>query len=263
MTDSGQSGAGSKPATRTRLVLEILTLVALVGSVGVNIGMWRTYGDELAEMRVTNTKMQQAQNDTEKAREEDSAQHARERAEDQRRADAADKRADDADKRATDENARANEAVKQLLEAKTKAETVRIELANIRSGFTQAFDDAVTTAYKSPWDKLTKDQLKDLAQTVVAQRKTIRDKTQVVQTNMTVVYEAVDSLIDELEHELTLSPPNPDKVKSLLKMIYDEKDKIVGRVEDAMTASLNTLGCNAPVLGAELLTIQSPPQHQP
>jgi hypothetical protein len=256
MAETGQSGASKKSWWEwARLAGEALTLGLLIYTASLYWRMSNTYEAQLATAQQANVMTQQALDANAKARSEDSAKHDKERAEDQ-------KNTDDANKRADDANKRANEVTQRLLEIQGRVETIRFEIMTINSAFTESFDGAVTNAYKNIPNN-NNNKLKDLAQSILDQRKTLRDKAGVVQANMTIIIQALDSLIDELDREINANPMNAERVKTLLRMIYDEKGQIESKVGNAVTVSLNTLGCNAPSFGSELLTIQNLLPKQP
>ena len=187
MAEAGQSGASKKSWWEwVRLALEAVTLGALILTLIVYWRMSNTYEAQLATAQQANVMTQQALDANAKARSEDSAQHDKERAEDKQNTAEANKRADDANKRA-------NEVTQRLLEIQGKVETVRFEIMTITSAFTESFDGAVTNAYKNISDNNSK--LKDLAQSILDQRKTLRDKAAVVQANMTIITQALE-LVD-------------------------------------------------------------------
>ena len=133
---------------------------------------------------------------------------------------------------------------------------------SVNSAFIVSLDDAVTNAYKNSSNN-NNNKLKDLSKSILDQRKTLRDKVGVVQENMTIISQALNALIDELDHEINANRMNAERVKTLLRMIYEEKGQIESRVGNAVTVSLNTLGCNAPAFGSELFTIQNLLPKQP
>jgi DNA repair exonuclease SbcCD ATPase subunit len=224
MAEGRQTGASNKPWWWEwfRLALEAVTVGALIVSVVVYWRMSNTYEAQLAEMQKTNEGMLQERKAAADARSEDSAQHAKERAEDA-------KTAADAKKTAEDANKRANDVTKRLLEIQGKLDTVRSEIISINSAFVESFDGAVTSAYKNISNN--NDKLKDFAQSILEQRKILRNKAAVVQENMTIITQALDSLIDELDHEINTTPLNAERVKTLIRMIYEEKSQIEARWE--------------------------------
>jgi hypothetical protein len=225
-----EMAAVRKKDGKLRLGLEIIGAVLLAGSLLTNFWQVQTNTEQsetskkqLQEARVANEQTKKSFEEARKAREEDKAQHAKERKEDK------------------DEQVKLQNKFDEVIK---KTEQVRTELLYATQGFILSFDGAVTNAEKSPLNTINFQQIKSLAEQIIAQRKLLRDTTRSVQANMTIIYNAVDSNIDALEREINAPAPNVERIKELIRLIGNSKGKIEDNVVQAREAALKELGCN-------------------
>jgi len=222
---------------KARLVLEIIGAVFLAGSLLANFLQWETSKSQLEAARgqlaeaqkanetsreqvrqaqIANERAKEALDDTRKARDEDRILHEKERADIQ----------------------------KKLDDFAQKTERVRTQMQYATSNFISNFDSAVTISQKMPLDNLKFQDLKSLSQNIIDQRKHLRDISESVQSDMVVIYNAVDSNISALITEISAASPNISRIKELLRLIGNAKETIVGNVVQARESALHALGCN-------------------